>query len=761
MKKFILLFLTVIASLNIYSQITTKEQPISLSLRSGGHGLEEKLTTSRPISLSVPDMKTVYEEDAVNDRKMDKPYRVGIRIPVSYNSKKDGQWITMDDGSRLWQLTVTAESARSLDLTFSKFWLPDSTKFFVYNPHTLETIGAITSEYLQGDKDNPDKFSTAVVRGDTLTLEYYQPKGIKELPVIELSGVYYGYRTKSAIRQRGLFGSASECEVNVNCSEGNNWTNEKRSVTCILLKNSVESVLATGSLVMNTGLDFKPYVLTANHAVKYLNFDAVTNPDMSLSIFLWNYESPDCAGTQLSYLSTVGATLIANPALAPSDSVAAGDFALLLLKQDPRFLNEFTPYYLGWDRSASYGAGGVCIHHPNGDMKKISTYSCVPTIMEYNSYIPNNSGGYLRVNWIETENGHGITESGSSGSPLINNNHKLIGQLVGAPGLLSCANPTWPSVYGRFYTSWTGNGSPSPRRRLKDWLDPLGTNQTTISGRSCNTIHIVGQSFPCGPEVYYISDLPSDYTVEWYFQSSPYLNPSIMSQNTPLPNQCTINFAVGQEINEILKARIKYNGFVVKVISKALSNVHHVGGAYSQEAGSTTPAIGVTAFSGTQPISVYPNALVTIISGALQNKNVTYSGSPLSYWHYNSSTGVVKLKFPQTTNSQSVRICAKNLSSCEKSIIDVNTIQSASSLSSGLIVSVAQNQINFQIEETDKTHFNASYPIEVINYETGRSVYSGIFYNGLSISTIGWKPGIYIAVCNIGEKKVTQKITLK
>ena len=54
-----------------------------------------------------------------------------------------------------------------------------------------------------------------------------------------------------------------------------------------------------------------------------------------------------------------------------------------------------------------------------------------------------------------------------------------------------------------------------------------------------------------------------------------------------------------------------------------------------------------------------------------------------------------------------------------------------------------------------------SAPIEVINYETGRSVYSGIFYDGLSISTIGWKPGIYIVVCNNGEKKVTQKITVK
>lgn len=714
---------------------------------------------NRPISLPIPDMKKVYAEDAVNDSMMDKPYRVGIRIPVSYSLKEYGKWTTLDDGSRLWQLTVTAKSAQSLDLTFSKFWLPDSTKFFVYNPHSLETIGAITSEYLQGDKDNPDKFSTAVITGDTLTLEYYQPKSVKESPVIELSGVYYGYRTMSAIRRPSLIRSASACEVDVNCSEGSNWTNEKRAVTCIMFKGSDASYIGSGALVMNTALDFKPYVLTAYHVIKALNYDAVSNPDMSLSVFLWNYEIEGCSSGTVSYLSTTGATIKANPALA--DSITAGDFALLQLKQDPRFLNGFNPYYLGWDRSASYGAGGVGIHHPKGDRKKISTYSCTPIRTDYNSSNENPSGSYIRINWIETENGHGIVEIGSSGSPLINNNHKLIGQLRGSSKFLSCTNPTLPSIYGRFYTAWTGNGSSSPHRRLKDWLDPQGTNQTTISGSSGNTIYIVGQSIPCGPEVYYINELPSGYTVNWLFQSSPFINPSIMSQNTPLPNQCTINFATGQEISETLIAKISYGGFVVKTLSKSLSNVHHVGGAFSQEAGSNTPAIGVTTFGGTQPISVYPNALVTIISGALQNKNVTYSGSSLSYWHYNSSTGVVKLKFPLTTNSQSVRICAKNLSSCEKSIIDVNTIQSASSLSSGLIVSVAQNQINFQTEKRDKSHFNASYPIEVINYETGRSVYSGIFYDGLSISTIGWKPGIYIVVCNNGEKKVTQKITVK
>lgn len=759
MKKYILVLFSFCMFLNCYSQITTNEQPVSLGLCSGGslQNSKESLLDIQPVSLPVPDMKTVYAEDAENDKKIGNAFRVSVRIPVSYNSKENGKWMTLDDGSRLWKFTVTAKSAQSLDLTFSKFWLPDNTKFFVYNPHSLETIGAITSEYLQGDKENPAKFSTAIVHGDTLTLEYYQPKSVTDTPIIELSGVYYGYRTLTTIGNRGLFGQSSGCEVNVKCSEGNSWTNEKRAVTCIQLKNSRGGYTGTGALVMNTSMDFKPYVLTANHVVNSLNYDAVSNSDIPLSVFYWNYEAQGCSSSQYSYLSTVGATLVANP-VSP-DSLNAADFALLLLQQDPRYLN-YTPYYLGWNRSATNPAGGVCIHHPRGDVKKISTYSCTPLVTKLGFGAENPAGSYLKVTWIETENGHGILEPGSSGSPLINSNHKLIGQACAISASLSCENPNHACWYGRFYTSWTGNGSSSPYRRLKDWLDPLGTNQTSISGCNSNSIYISGQSMPCGPEVYYINNLPSGYTIEWQFQNSPSLS-ALIIQNYPLQNQCTINFSSGQEINNTLLANIKYNGQVVKTVSKYLSNVHYIGGEYSQEAGPNSPAIAPTPFSGTQPISVYPNAMVTISSTALQNKNATYSGTPLSYWNYTSSTGTIKLKFPQSTNSQAVTISAMNLNNCEKFLIDVVTNQSASLLSSGLSVSVEHNHVNFAIEEKKKSQVSSSCLVEVVNSMTGLSVYSGVLYDGLSVSTVGWTPGIYIVICKDGENKETQKITVK
>jgi hypothetical protein len=79
-----------------------------------------------------------------------------------------------------------------------------------------------------------------------------------------------------------------------------------------------------------------------------------------------------------------------------------------------------------------------------------------------------------------------MPESGSSGSPLLNLNHKLIGLLHGLPGGF-----IFDYAYGKFSWAWENYCSPSPNKRLKDWLDSIGTGQTVLNGRGCqNTIKL-------------------------------------------------------------------------------------------------------------------------------------------------------------------------------------------------------------------------------------------------------------------------------
>ncbi|MEY3199291.1 MAG: hypothetical protein RJA13_1249, partial [Bacteroidota bacterium] len=71
------------------------------------------------------------------------------------------------------------------------------------------------------------------------------------------------------------------------------------------------------------------------------------------------------------------------------------------------------------------------------------------------------------------------TEGGSSGSPLFDQNHRIIGQLWG--GGASCSNLSSPDYYGRVSSSWEPNGSDNTNQ-LKNWLDPSNSGSEFING---------------------------------------------------------------------------------------------------------------------------------------------------------------------------------------------------------------------------------------------------------------------------------------
>ncbi|MCO6497599.1 MAG: T9SS type A sorting domain-containing protein [Chitinophagaceae bacterium] len=108
----------------------------------------------------------------------------------------------------------------------------------------------------------------------------------------------------------------------------------------------------------------------------------------------------------------------------------------------------------------------------------------------------------------------GVTEKGSSGSPLFDNNHRILGQLHG--GYSSCTSSDLRDWYGAFDLSWSGGGTNSTR--LSNWLDPSGidamtTNTTNVSDL---TPSINGDNQFCTTSSYYsIDNLPAGASVSW------------------------------------------------------------------------------------------------------------------------------------------------------------------------------------------------------------------------------------------------------
>lgn len=414
------------------------------------------------ISVNSPDMDVIRNED----EKFPSPYRFGVVLPVDISPETTGRWEQVGDGGSVWRVSVTAPGALALSAYFDKFVLPDGGKVFLYDPLKTQVIGAFTS------RNNVGKgyFATELIAGDRFILEYYQPSGAHSAPSIHMYGIDYAYRGVSFLDSyRVAENPAGACEVNVKCPEGDAWTNEVKGVMQIMILKGGSSYWCSGSLVNNVRNNHIPYVLTADHC-----FSGADTTDLQQWIFYFGFESPTCATITPPYSkSMTGARLKAHGG---NGGDTGSDFCLVLLNEN--IPDTFNVYFNGWNRKDTTSPSGVGIHHPGGEVKRISTYD-QPLVTAYWPGNPNPS--HWRVSWIATPNGHGVTEGGSSGSPLFDNYGRIVGTLTGGDSSCDPGNLNSPDYYGKFSWSWDKNGTDSTFR-LKDWLDPDNTGLQNLKG---------------------------------------------------------------------------------------------------------------------------------------------------------------------------------------------------------------------------------------------------------------------------------------
>ena len=475
------------------------------------------------IDIASPDLLAIQKED-MEDASREKPYRVGVEVPVKISPDSEGQWDNITGGARVWRATIRCKDAQGIGLNYSELRLPEGSDLFVYTPDHSSIIGAITAEEL------PDPaFTTRPLRGDELVIEYYQPAKVIELPVINISGIVYMYRGfETSDFKDSKFVSSGSCEVNVNCKpEGDTWQNEKRGVVKILTKVGAKTFYCSGSVVNNTLQDFSGLILTAGHCSEFTDKSDTIRAsveDYKHWIFYFNYEysaSPDSAcpyRVSIQELTTVGARKLATSAGLPD---FGSDF--LLVKSLKNIPAKYKPFYCGWDMSNSNSSSGVSIHHPGGDVKKISTYN---TLLGSGSFPGSGQLSHWIVKWAKTTNGYGVTEGGSSGSPLFDKDGLVIGTLSG--GGSNCSNLNEVDNYGKVSYSWISNGT-NPGRQLKPWLDSINSGITKMPGSFNESLTVADFSansniIPVGGSVNFY-DLSSGKPIKWhwYFQGGkPY-----------------------------------------------------------------------------------------------------------------------------------------------------------------------------------------------------------------------------------------------
>ncbi len=377
--------------------------------------------------------RLMAEDEALITSDAKGPWRFGVNHEADLSTENSGTWTTLADGTQVWRLTLHCPDATSINFVFGAYHVPEGARVFVWN-EAGEILGAFT----QASSGGSPSMGVSPLAGDRITIQYECPPGTSRTGALRITQVTHGYRGIGA--ERGL-GDSDACNNNVICPEGDPWRDPIASVAMIVVNGNG---LCTGQLVNTCANNGTPYFLTANHCLT----GSPTN-----WTFRFGWDSPLCdpTGAGITTNTVSGATLL--------ESDAGSDVALLLLNTPPPA--SYNVWYTGWDATGTRPSATTAIHHPSGDVKKISFDQNAPLTGEFNG-----AECWHILGWDD-----GTTEGGSSGGGLWNDEGRLIGQLFG--GQASCTNNVndW---FGRFdlsyplLTTWLGNcGTP-----VIDGFDP-------------------------------------------------------------------------------------------------------------------------------------------------------------------------------------------------------------------------------------------------------------------------------------------------
>lgn len=407
------------------------------------------------VELQALDREALLAEDAERETQPGVAPRFAIPHAVAITPQSHGTWETSRDGTQVWRQRIHAAGARSLNLAFSRYRLPEGAELHLFNESGKYRIRPFTA----ADNKPHGELWTPVIEGDNLVLELQVPADARDDVALEIGSINYGYR--------GFFEPASArsgaCNVDVVCPEGDAWQYQISSVAVI---STGGSTFCTGFMVNNVEYDGTPYFMTANHC-------SINSGNAASLVTYWNYENSTCRTPGSPESGGPGDGTLDQFNTGSTFRAAGGDSDFTLVELDNQPDPSWEVGYAGWDARDQATASAIAVHHPSTDEKRISFENDPTSITDYLSDTPDPNQTHIRVEDWDV----GTTEPGSSGSPLFSPEGRVIGQLHG--GYAACGNDD-PDWYGRMAYSWDTGASASAR--LKDWLDPQDTGTLVIDG---------------------------------------------------------------------------------------------------------------------------------------------------------------------------------------------------------------------------------------------------------------------------------------
>lgn len=358
------------------------------------------------------------------------------------------------DGGFVWNITATSDGAACLRVHFADFYLPLNTEAYVYSD-----AGQAFGPYTLGGLKNRGDFWANTVSGSLVNIQvrHVGPATDKDLRGIRFTikelGHITGKFTRQFERDSDLYapaefcGDNAPCVVDASCYSGGPVGTLEDAVAYIQWVSGVWIYMCSGGLLTDTDPNTQiPYFLTANHCIS-------KDRDAANLECYFQFKTSSCGGAcydpEGNCPRTLGADIISTN--------KTSDYSLLRLQEDPPAGSAF----LGWYTTPvafNHGYNLYRVSHPAGSPQAYSEH-----------YVDTEKGvcsSWPRGGWIYSTDTLGATEGGSSGSPVVNGNAQVVGQLSGGCGTNVyevCdyeSNATVDGAFANYYDT------------VKEWLDP-------------------------------------------------------------------------------------------------------------------------------------------------------------------------------------------------------------------------------------------------------------------------------------------------
>jgi lysyl endopeptidase len=370
-------------------------------------------------ALPASAMKALRESNAAEGHK---PLRIGIDRPLADAPATVAlNWRVSADGGQTARVALHSAGAAALRAGLKLTGLPTGAELrFAAAGGSRSVVDVVTADAIEKLAALQPVYWTPVTDGDTQEIELYLPPGASPRWVtVGVAAVSHLVVSPTGDLSGAKIGESGACEIDTRCltSPTTAFTNAKNAVARMVYQSNGGSFLCTGTLLNDTDNATQvPYFYTAAHC---FTSQAEGN---TLTTF-WFYEATGCRTNVLDGAARqVGGgaqVLFAN---------TASDVLFLRLNNTP----PVGSYFLGWTSAPiTTGTEFLAIHHPAGDVKKVSAGRVTGTGASNLA-----SGSFIKAGYTD-----GTTEGGSSGCGLLtleNGELLLRGGLLG--GAATCAN---------------------------------------------------------------------------------------------------------------------------------------------------------------------------------------------------------------------------------------------------------------------------------------------------------------------------------